>query len=372
MMARWKMVQPQKRSFSPTSDDGNLVVPPIADDDTPPPLERPLLRQPVGFAWNNSSSLSTAPPGLNTYQASTPITASSSSPVFLPGQEVPFVLPAPKSKSSRPKRSDGTSSKKRRTAEYSGQTGRFRLSKYDPTPSASPPIHHGQGPYSSMYRAPSDVTGRGFNTASPTPTLSSSGGTRVDSVFSPPSALDALTTGSAMSQSTAKRHKQVETRTKPPAGRPKAKAKPSGKGKASASSRKASTSVPSNNVFASHHALSASRDATSGGHYRHDYADRAPQVLDNHSPSRSPGHSPLPEPRASNFTAVSSPVGGSATGKILKTVRNASLIFPRRHGYGSKTCRPTASHGNASYSRLTEWNRRPPVGRSKNTSQSCR
>jgi hypothetical protein len=362
------VLQPHKRSFTPTSDDGDLVVPPIADDDTPPPSERPLLRQPVGFAWNN---LSTAPADLNTYQVSIPITASSSSPIFLPGQEVPLVPPAPKSKSSRTKRSDGTSSKKRRTAEYSGQTGRFRLSAYDPTPSASPPIHHGQGPYSSMYRAPSDVIGCGFNAASPTPTLSS-GGTRANSVFSPP---DALTRGSAMSRSTAKRPKQVETRTKPPAGRAKAsdtKAKSSGKGKASASARKGSTSVPSNNLPASHHALSASRDEALSGHYRHDYADRAPQGLDNHSPSRSPGYTPLSEPRASNSTAVSSPVGGSATGKILKTVRNASLISSRRHGYGSKTCRPTASHGDTSYSRLAEWNRRPPAGGSKNPSQSCR
>lgn len=275
------------------------------------------------------------------------------------------MLPPPRSKSSRTKRSDGTSTKKRRTAEYSGQTGRFRLSAYDPTPSTSPPLHHGQGPYSSMYRAPSEATDRGFGASSPTPTLSSSGGTRVGSVHSTPSV---STRGSTVNQSTARRPKQTETRTRPPTSKAKvsdARAKPSGKGKASASTRKASTSVPSSNV---------SRDTTIGGYYRHDYAHRVPQVLDNqfHRPSRSPAHSPLPEPRVPNSTAVSSPVGGSATGKILNTTMSTSLIFPRRHGYGSKTCRPTASHGDTSHPRPAEWNRGPPISRSKNTSQTRR
>jgi hypothetical protein len=338
------------------------VVPPIADDDTPPPPERPLLRQPVGFAWGSSSSLSTAPPDLNTYQASIPIAASSSTTVFLPGQEVPLPLPALNSKGSQTKKSDGKSVKKRRVTEYSGQTGRFRLNTYDPTPSTIPPIHHGQGPYSSLYRGTqSEATGRASNVASPTPTLSSGGG-HAPSVSSTP-APDDSTRKKASNQSTAKRPKQTETRTKPSTGRAKAsdvKAKHSSKGKASASTRKASASVSSNNT------PSASHNATNNGHYRRDYDTH---VLDGrHSPG-SPAHSPFPESHAPISVTASSAVGGSATGKMLRTAMNTiDIHFTSRHGSRSKTCPPTASHGDTSHSRLTEWSCRPPAGRGKNTS----
>jgi hypothetical protein len=64
---------------------------------------------------------------------------------FLPGQEVP--LP-PKPKSTK----KGKGTKKSRQDAYPGQTSKFRLETYDPTPTAAPPTTHGSGPYSSLYR----------------------------------------------------------------------------------------------------------------------------------------------------------------------------------------------------------------------------
>jgi len=61
---------------------------------------------------------------------------------FLPGQEVP--LP-PKPKGTRKK-------KPRKPDAYPGQTSKFRLDTYDPTPTSAPPTTHGSGPYSSLYR----------------------------------------------------------------------------------------------------------------------------------------------------------------------------------------------------------------------------
>jgi hypothetical protein len=66
---------------------------------------------------------------------------------FLPGQEVP--LP-PKSKGT--KRNNKRAKRPRRPDAYPGQTSKFRLDTYDPTPTAAPPTTHGDGPYSSLYR----------------------------------------------------------------------------------------------------------------------------------------------------------------------------------------------------------------------------
>ncbi|KAG7098659.1 hypothetical protein E1B28_000575 [Marasmius oreades] len=104
----------RKRSFSPTSDDGDLVVPPIADDDTPPPENRPLIRQALGF------TASGAPSAIQTYEASS-VSSSARKTKFLPGQSVE-VLPEPK---KRPK-------KKERKGTYGGHTGRFRLTDVPP------------------------------------------------------------------------------------------------------------------------------------------------------------------------------------------------------------------------------------------------
>ncbi|KAJ7594429.1 hypothetical protein C8J56DRAFT_854635 [Mycena floridula] len=158
---------PKKPSFSPAGSDDDEADEALdngatypADDDTPPP-ERPLLRQPVGFAWNAPSTI-TAP----TYEASlaTPT-------AFLPGQQVhvpappaptPAPAPVPTPAASvpppaKPKRKPRT--RKPKPDEYvstsgAGQ-GRFRLVEYDPSPgiAAPPPVNKGTGPYSSLYRA---------------------------------------------------------------------------------------------------------------------------------------------------------------------------------------------------------------------------
>ena len=353
--------QPQKRSFSPNSDDGDLVIPPIADDDTPPPSERPLLRQPVAFAWNNSlPSLATAPVDLNTYQASIPNVASSSNTAFLPGQEVPSsALPAPKTKGSRTKKADGTSAKKRRTVEYSGQTGRFRLNAYDPTPSTSPPLQQGQGPYSSIYRGIAFATDRSFSTASPTLTLSSGGG--CGGSVPPTPAPDVSGGSKAPSQPTARRSKQTEARAKPPAAREKssdANAKSSGKGKGRASSSARKTSAVANNMpSASHNVTPPSPDVIGSGYYRHDYASNMDA---QHSPGSS-AQSPFSEP------GVPAAAQSSVTGEIHTGNSTEDALLTRGIRSRSKTCRATRSHGNTPHSRFTEWSCRPPVSGGENT-----
>jgi len=61
--------------------------------------------------------------------------------MFLPGQ-----APPPKPKKTAPRR-------KRKTNNYGGATGRFRLETYNPIPSSEPPIMQGAGPYASEFRA---------------------------------------------------------------------------------------------------------------------------------------------------------------------------------------------------------------------------
>ncbi|KAF8806434.1 hypothetical protein BYT27DRAFT_7140948 [Phlegmacium glaucopus] len=132
-----------KRSFSPTSEDGDSMTPAMAvEHDTTPPLpERPLLRQPLGFSIDQPAQ------SINTYEAS--VSAPAKLGVFLPGQEVPVPL---KPKISRPKKGSSGVKRPRRPEAYAGQTSRFRIQTYDPTPSIEPPIHYGSGPYSSLYR----------------------------------------------------------------------------------------------------------------------------------------------------------------------------------------------------------------------------
>lgn len=74
---------------------------------------------------------------------------------FLPGQEVPLPSKQQKggsSSSSSGKRNKTGVKRPRRPDAYPGQTTRFRLDTYDPTPPSEPPIDHGTGPYSSLYR----------------------------------------------------------------------------------------------------------------------------------------------------------------------------------------------------------------------------
>lgn len=108
------MQKRQKRSFTPTSDDGDLVVPVTHNDDveTPTPENPPLIRQAVGFSWTPCISAN-----VNTYQATV---APQVVPYFLPGQAPP---PPPKPKPTKPR-----SPRKKKGAPYTDQTGRFKIS----------------------------------------------------------------------------------------------------------------------------------------------------------------------------------------------------------------------------------------------------
>lgn len=98
------------------------------------PSERPLLRQALGFSIDQPTK------SINTYQAS--VSAPTHSSVFLPGQEPKITKLKAKKSIKRPRRPEA----------YAGQTSRFRLQTYDPTPSGDPPANNGGGPYASTYR----------------------------------------------------------------------------------------------------------------------------------------------------------------------------------------------------------------------------
>ncbi|KDR75794.1 hypothetical protein GALMADRAFT_248499 [Galerina marginata CBS 339.88] len=131
-----------KRAFSPpNSDDGGDVIRTTPNDETPPPQGQPLIRQPMAF----SSML--VPSEGPTYEAAPPEPPAAG--VFLPGQQVPI---PPKPKAQKAKKTGTAAKRPRKGDAYPGQTTRFRITTYDPTPSAEPPINQGNGPYSSMYR----------------------------------------------------------------------------------------------------------------------------------------------------------------------------------------------------------------------------
>ncbi|KAL0956493.1 hypothetical protein HGRIS_002637 [Hohenbuehelia grisea] len=114
---------------------------PIADDDTPPPAERPLIRQSLAFAG-------IAPQVPNAYQAQPASSATTSSPLFLPGQEV-----APAQPSKRTKKPAGQKVK-HYDDNFASQTTRWRASTYDHTSTSDvPPVYSGKGPYNSLFRA---------------------------------------------------------------------------------------------------------------------------------------------------------------------------------------------------------------------------
>lgn len=110
-----------------------------ADDTTPPPAERPILRQSLAFQSDKPSQI------VSTYEAS--VEPAPKTTHFLPGQ----VVPAPP-RTRAPRKTKTGIKRPRRPDAYPGQTTRFRLQTYDPTPSSEPPIAHGNGPYSSLYR----------------------------------------------------------------------------------------------------------------------------------------------------------------------------------------------------------------------------
>lgn len=105
-----------------------------AENELIPPSERPLLRQPLGFSIDKQAK------SINTYEAS--ISAPTKNGVFLPGQEVPSNMKKLKGKKRCVKKQ-----RPRRPEAYAGQTSRFRLDTYNPTPSGDPPANYGSGPY---------------------------------------------------------------------------------------------------------------------------------------------------------------------------------------------------------------------------------
>ena len=117
-----------------------------AENDHIPPSEKPLLRQPLGFSIDQPTK------SIITYEAS--ISAPTKNGVFLPGQEVPS---SPKLKKLKAKKRSCVK-RPRRPEAYAGQTSRFRLDTYNPTPSGDPPTNYGSGPYTSMYRGVAPTT----------------------------------------------------------------------------------------------------------------------------------------------------------------------------------------------------------------------
>ncbi|KAG1716641.1 hypothetical protein ID866_519 [Astraeus odoratus] len=152
-----------KRTFTPPSDDGDLV-PAINGDESDVPSQEaaPLIRKPVGFSYNPPATAH-----IETYEATLP--SELVNPCFLPGQAPP---PPPKP----PKQQKPKSSRKKKDKEYSAQTGRFRLMA---PPAGVPPLT--QAPADSRSLVPpvgSDTAMTPFHSAatnagSPEGTLSS-------------------------------------------------------------------------------------------------------------------------------------------------------------------------------------------------------
>ena len=112
-----------------------------------PPSERPILRQPLGFSIDQPAK------SINTYEAS--LSGPVQSGVFLPGQEVPS---SPKLKFLKGKKRS-CAKRPRRPEAFAGQTSRFRLETFEPTPGGDSSTHIRSGPYPPMYRGVAPTTG---------------------------------------------------------------------------------------------------------------------------------------------------------------------------------------------------------------------
>ncbi|KAF9066169.1 hypothetical protein BDP27DRAFT_1449886 [Rhodocollybia butyracea] len=149
-----------KRSFTPTSDDDDLEIPTIENDDTPPPPDKPVIRQALGFAaFDDSSTFTTS---LNTYQAK-PTTKSTRK--FLPGQSV---APLPKPKKAKVQKPP----KKKKKEDYTQQIGRFRLNSNASTSEEPPAAAQPTGARSNMHSLSNHNFGNVFpsmSSATPTP-----------------------------------------------------------------------------------------------------------------------------------------------------------------------------------------------------------
>jgi len=242
---------------------------PVENDTTPPPTERPLLRQPLGFSIDQPAQ------SLNTYEAS--VLAPAKLGVFLPGQEVPVPL---KPKNSKPKKGSSGVKRPRRPEAYAGQTSRFRIQTYDPTPSIEPPIHYGSGPYSSLYRGvvPSTETRQDYPTTATAPSQgrpsSSTASSHTMDSFGQPSSLRSPQENLSAPKSKATTSKGKITQTvatehrNPSFSRSKLQ-QPSTSG-----------SNPENEVIVS--------SSLSGPYYRHDYESQ-------HERATSPSPPPVPQ-----------------------------------------------------------------------------
>ena len=140
------MQKRQRRSFTPTSDDGDLVVPLAHNEDTESPTSEsaPLIRQAVGFSWTPSISAN-----VSTYQAAV---APQVVPYFLPGQAPP---PPPKPKPSKPR-----APRKKRDEQYSDQTGKFKLISSTSSPASGTASFAATSPGNSADTGPSSGAAR--------------------------------------------------------------------------------------------------------------------------------------------------------------------------------------------------------------------
>jgi hypothetical protein len=151
-------------------------------DDTPPPEGQPILRQAVAFNWDKAAApvqtySAPAKPAANYFlpgqapvagPSRTPAgpvppaaTSSQRSPSPAPSRQPP---PPPTRRKSTPSSRKKKSETKTRhfNDEFSYQTGRFKVGPgfvNDPQAVGPPPIVHGTGPYSSMYRMGVDAPG---------------------------------------------------------------------------------------------------------------------------------------------------------------------------------------------------------------------
>ncbi|KAH7925943.1 hypothetical protein BV22DRAFT_1064026 [Leucogyrophana mollusca] len=290
----------QKRSFTPTSDDGDIVIPVVPDDDadTPPPdgASVPLIRQAVGFSWTPSTATT-----IDTYQATLP-----PKPVahFLPGQAVPVSKkPGTKAKPKAPRK------KKHEYGDgISSQTGRFRLTVPDkapppvPAPTPVPATYPGSGPYSSLYR---------IDAASPSASATISSGASVADITSPALGAHSLAVSGShyasdysSNMTSIYDNAAVGSSGSHPPSRSTTSIPPSTKGskrtKKSSGKRSTRDPGPSNQHQPAPQLLESSQSThpqppSGPQHYRRDYERTSQQSMNDHSHSPSPrAHSHIP------------------------------------------------------------------------------
>lgn len=274
-----------------------MVIQPIADDDTPPPAERPVLRQAVGFSWDTSTSIiPSATAKLNTYEAPPPPKSNKSTPKYLPGQEVPPVRQKPTKKRGSDASTESEKRVKHFNDQFVGQTGSFRLKGYNPTAPTGAPLESGSGPYSSLYRANApDATDRVDSGQVSTPsTLQSStfGGSESGTPAVPePQPLPELVPRRSTIYSSLQDPSSSNTNAKGSTQKGKSSTKNKGT-RSSARIQSASTSKAASNP-------SAARSATPGSKASRHSAKPAKNAHSNTQPAAPATQPPAPAPHAS-------------------------------------------------------------------------